>query len=223
MNYIYSDQPTESAANSTAKSIIKNLASGKKVLWLMSGGSGIPVAKKVSDMISGYNLSNLTVSLTDERYGPINHTDENWKQIIETGLKLTGAKIYRPLSGESVKKTTDNFNSWLKEQFKINDYKIGLFGIGSDSHTAGIKPGCVATASEDYAVHYTGEDFERITVTFPVVRMLDEAIIQATGIEKKPALKKLVEDSANIKNQPAQILKQIKVSILYSNNKREDL
>ncbi len=173
--------------------------------------------------LKNHDLSNLTVSLTDERYGVVGHFDENWQQILNLGFDLPGANMYRQLIGKSREETTVAFNNWLKDQFQINDYKIALFGIGSDGHTAGIKPGSAAITSNNLAASFTGNDFERITITFPGILKLDEAITQASGVDKKPIIKNLLNDAIDITIQPAQILKQIPISIFFSNNKKEDL
>jgi len=53
------------------------------VLWLVPGGSNIPIAVEAMDMIrkemSGLSLKYLTITLSDERYGSVGHKDSNWK------------------------------------------------------------------------------------------------------------------------------------------------
>src|SRR5450830_1401642 len=80
MKYVYTNKPTEQAAAQTAKTLIDHLSKGERILWLLSGGSSIPIAIIASQSLQNIDLSNLFVSLTDERYGPIGHKDENWQQ-----------------------------------------------------------------------------------------------------------------------------------------------
>jgi len=223
MKYIYTDMPIEKAATQTANKLTDHLNKGERVLLLLSGGSGAAIAISVAKKLSGVNLTNLFVSMTDERYGLVGHKDENWQQLLDAGFKLPGATMYRPLIGQAIQKTTELFNEWLYEQFKMADYKFGIFGMGSDGHTAGIKPGSDAVTSTNLAAHLKSEDFERITITFPAIKKIDEAVVQASGTDKRTVISDLIYKDLPLDKQPVQILKTIPQIILYTNNKREEL
>lgn len=211
------------AASALATSITTKLKHGKRVLWLLSGGSGIDVAIKTQGLLSAdLDLTNLYVSLTDERFGDLNHADENWSQLIAAGLSLPGAHLYRPLLGQDIATTTQLFNNWLGEQFSAADYKIGIFGMGADSHTAGIKPGSQPEDMQDYAYCFKADDFERITISTLAIKRLDEAVIQASGGDKLDAIKQLLNNDYPIDIRPAQILKSVKLSSLYTDQKIEE-
>lgn len=223
MKYIYTNVPVDKAADLTASKITEHLCKGERVLLLLSGGSGSAVAIEAAKKLGGIDLSNLFVTMTDERYGLVGHKDENWQQLLDAGLKLPGATLYRPLIGADIQTTTAAFNDWLTEQFKSADYKFGIFGIGADGHTVGIKPNSIAASSSDLAASFTGEDFERITITFPAIEQINEAVIQASGTDKKTAIRDLIYRDLPLSEQPAQILKTIPLATLYTNNKREEL
>jgi len=222
IDYFYTEQPTDQAANTVAKVIKEHLKKSERVLWLLSGGSGIEVAIKASKSLKKSDLSNLFVSLTDERYGEIGHKYENWQQLLDAGFDLPGANLYRPLIGKVVDQTVAKFNDWLNTQLKISDYKIGIFGLGTDGHTAGIKPKSSATKSQSLVASFIGDDFERITITFDAIRKLDEIVIQASGIEKQPIINSLINNTVSYIDQPAQILKFVPRATLYTNNKEEE-
>jgi len=223
MQYIYSDHPTKQAASALATSITSRLQHGKRVLWLLSGGSGIDIALKTQGLLSAdLDLTNLYVSLTDERFGDLNHADENWSQLIAAGLSLPGAHLYRPLLGQDIIATTQLFNNWLGEQFSAADYKVGIFGIGADSHTAGIKPGYEPDDMQDYAYFFKADDFERITISTLAIKRLDEAVIQASGSGKLDTIKQLLDGVYPVDVRPAQILKSVKLSSLYTDQKIEE-
>ena len=219
MEVIYSDHPVNAAAEQLAASIKKHLIAGEHVLWLLSGGSGINVVLEADKRLSGVDLTNLSVTLSDERYGTTGHPDENWQQLLDGGMILNGATLYRPLIGEDCEKTTDAFGAWIMQVMSAADYKIGLFGIGSDGHTAGIKPHSPAVEASAWAKCYQGDDFERITISPLVISQLDEAIVQATGQDKIPTLRTLVHESIDVNEQPAQALKSVPVCPLFTNNK----
>jgi len=223
MQYIYSDRPAKQAASALATSITSRLQQGKRVLWLLSGGSGIDIAIKTQGLLNAdLDLTNLYVSLTDERFGSLNHADENWNQLIAAGLNLPGAHLYRPLLGQDIITTTRLFNDWLGEQFSAADYKVGIFGMGTDSHTAGIKPNSEPDDMQDYAYSFKAEDFERITISTLAIKRLDEAITQASGGDKLNAITQLLGDDYPVNIQPAQILKSVKLSYLYTDQKIEE-
>jgi 6-phosphogluconolactonase/glucosamine-6-phosphate isomerase/deaminase len=223
MRYIYTPSPIDAAAKDLAKLLKKHLLKGERVLWLLSGGSSIPIAVSAGRELKGIDLSKLYVSLTDERFGKLNHIEENWKQLLDEGLDLPGANLYRPLTGRGIQKTTELFSTWLTEQFANADYKVGIFGLGADGHTCGIKPESTAVSATNLATSFLGDDHERITITFPAIKQIDEAIIQASGGGKRGIISDLLNKVLSLKEQPAQILKAIPKSALYTDIKKEDL
>jgi 6-phosphogluconolactonase/glucosamine-6-phosphate isomerase/deaminase len=223
MNYTYTGNPIEASARLVAESILRQLAEGERVLWLLSGGSGAAIATKASEHLRGNDLSNLSITMTDERYGPVGHPDENWQQILNSGFSAKGATMYRPLTGADRSNTTSDLEGWLKVRIDKPSYIIGIFGIGEDGHTAGIKPNSPAVNSTDLVASFTGDDFERITITFNMIKQIDEAVVQASGESKKPIIKSLLENVLPLNKQPAQILKTIPHVTFYSDNKREEL
>lgn len=221
INRIYTEEPVKQAADEAARIIKEHLSNQDRVLWLLSGGSGIAIAIEASKRLQNIDLSRLFVSLTDERYGAVGHSDENWQQLLDAGLELTGANLYRPLIGKSISETTNAFNDWLSNQLELSDYNVGIFGIGADGHTAGIKPHTSATASTDFATSFSSDDFERITISFNTIRRLNEVIIQASGVEKQPVIHDLLTSDLSLNDQPAQILKTVPRATLYTNNKEK--
>ena len=223
MDYIYTNEPIEQAALATVGVIRQHLVKGERILWLLSGGSSseIAIIASKSKRLKNIDLSNLYISITDERFGPIGHPDENWQQLLDAGFDMTGANLYRPLIGLDIKATTAAFNNWLETQFATADFKIGIFGLGIDGHTAGIKPFSSATESVDLATSYSGKDFKRITISFFAIEQLDEAIIQASGDDKESAVGDFIYNNFPIKKQPAQILKRIPQITLYTNTRKK--
>jgi 6-phosphogluconolactonase/glucosamine-6-phosphate isomerase/deaminase len=222
MDYVVVDTP-QPAIDHLVKTITEHLRSGERVLWLLSGGSGAKVCLEVAKRLKVEPLEKLFVTVSDERYGNIGHADENWQQLLDAGFMLPGATLYRPLQGLDREETTKQFGAWLEMHIKEADYSIGLFGIGPDGHTAGIKPFSPAAESDAWAAAFTGEDFERITMTFPAIESLDEAVIQAMGAEKASTLNQLLRTQVEYAAQPAQVLKSVKKSTLYTDYKEDSL
>lgn len=218
MSYITlkTTKQTEEAAEFIASSILNQLRLGNHVLFFMPGGSGIDVAIKVSIFIREHAHKNLTITLTDERYGKIGHPDSNWYQLMRKGFDLKEAKFIPILVGEDIEATTQRFNSLLKEELKLKQYKIGFFGIGKDGHTAGILPNSKAIDSKGFVSNYDTPTYSRITTTFNLIEKLDEAVVWAEGENKWPIIKNLLEEEISTTDQPAQILKKVPILTIFT-------
>lgn len=217
MQYIQSTQPIIDSATHVARTIREHLDKNETVLWLLSGGSGTAIAIEAAKQLTGAdNLKNLVISMTDERYGKISHPDENWQQLLDAGFKLTNAKLYRPLRAGDKLTTIEAYEAWIKKQFAAANFTIGIFGIGTDGHTAGIKPDTSATSAGGFTTYFKGSDFERMTITYQAIHKLDEAIIQASGADKKIVLQQLLDRSTQLHEMPAQILHKVRSATLYT-------
>ncbi len=214
MKYVHTTD-TEPAIQYLTDVITDHLAQGEKVLWILSGGSGGKVCMEVSKRLTG-DLSGLITTLSDERYVPVGDPDENWQQLIDGGFSVPGALTYRPLQGLDRETTTKQLGDWLEKQFAASDFKIGLFGMGADGHTAGIKPQTSAVEASGWTTAFTGNDFERITMTFDAIKQLDEVVLQAMGADKTEALNILLHKDIPFATQPAQVLKTIATSTIFT-------
>jgi 6-phosphogluconolactonase/glucosamine-6-phosphate isomerase/deaminase len=190
-----------------ANQIASKLDRGR-VLWLVSGGSAIAVTAATAKLLAGRSLANLTVSLIDERYGDPGHPNSNWQQLMAAGLDLPGAILHPVLTGHSQLQSASDFQDFLREQFQISDYALGLLGIGPDGHTSGILPHSPAVTAGGLVFAYDGPDYRRITTTAAALAKLDEAIVYAVGPAKWPVLDQL-ETSLPAAVQPAQVLKSL--------------
>lgn len=222
MQYIYT-LSADTIASSLAQTIKEHLEKGERVLWLVSGGSALPTAVSVARQLSDIDTMRLSVTLVDERFGPIGHANENWQQLLNAGFSLPDAELYRPLRGDDRAATTWAFEQWVESHMTDADYSIGLFGIGTDGHTAGIKPGTSSVSATGWATDYSGDDFERITMTFEAIERLDEGVIQAIGSDKATVIDQLLHDNLLRTEQPAQVLKSLKKSTLFTDYKEATL
>jgi 6-phosphogluconolactonase/glucosamine-6-phosphate isomerase/deaminase len=210
----------DDAAKYIAGEIVSHMSGESKVLWLVPGGSAIKVAVEAAKIIAEYPHKNLSVTLTDERYGPVGHKDSNWKQLFDAGFRLPEAKLFPVLTGEDLKMTAEDFSNIISRELAFADYKIGLFGMGVDGHLAGILPKSGAVFSFGLAFGYKTAQFERITITNKVIINLDEAVLYAEGSEKEDALENLDKD-LGVFFQPAQVLRKVKkFKVFYNKNKK---
>lgn len=198
----------------------EHLNRNETVLWLIPGGSAIAIAVEVAKRITDNpNLSNLSVTLTDERYGEPGHADENWRQLSEAGFMLNGASLYPVLNGEDGLATAHTYTTTLAELLNGADYSVGLFGVGTDGHIAGIKPASDAVDTHELTSYYVGEDFERVTITFEAMKQLDEVLIAASGEQKFPVIRAILHETYPLEERPAHILKTLSNVSLFTDYK----
>lgn len=214
MEYV-NTSPT-GVAPAVAAKIIEQLDQGKSVLWLLSGGSGGKVCVDASKLLKDYDLSRLYVTFSDERYGEPGHADENYQILINEGLNLPGANIYRPLQGLTEAETVSNMTDWLEDVESKVDFKFAVMGIGADGHTAGVKPFSPAVLSSGSVELYKADDFDRLTVTLNYIKSLDEAIVQAYGQSKHEVVARLLNNDGEIESFPALAIREIPKVTLYS-------
>lgn len=200
-----------------ADKINRALGEGRKILWLIPGGSAIAVAVAALKLLDRSNLNNLTATLTDERYGPVGHADSNSQQLQEAGFEPGRVNFLPVLDGKPPEATAFDFANQIQRNFETNDFKIGLFGIGADGHIAGIKPGSPAVTSLKPVEYFYGDDFKRITITPSVIARLDTAVVYAVGAEKHLQLDRL-QTELSVAEQPAQILKSVADLTVFSDH-----
>jgi 6-phosphogluconolactonase/glucosamine-6-phosphate isomerase/deaminase len=196
------------AARYLSEAVMSRTDNGKQVLLLLSGGSCIDLAVAVAKMMAGHDLSSLTVSLTDERFGTPGHNDSNWQKLVLAGADFGQAAQAPVLTGTSLQTTVERYGAFLENALATSDYTIGLFGMGTNGHTAGLQPGSPALSSKALACAFEWTDFTRVTMTIPAIQKLDEAILYAVGQDKQPLLKKLLHSESPL-DPIAQILKQV--------------
>lgn len=211
-----------------AKKMGEYLGGGKKVLWLLSGGSNILLEVEILNLIKknfGDNLKeNLAVTMTDERYGNIGHTDSNWMQLLQNGFDISAVRALPVLCGLEPKETVIEFGKKYRDLTAWADVVIGQFGIGSDGHTAGVLPNTIGVNDQGTACFYAcpnlsqgrdGKNFDRITLTLKTIRNINVAYTFAFGEAKKEIVEKLKNEDISLEEMPAQILKEIEESYLY--------
>jgi 6-phosphogluconolactonase/glucosamine-6-phosphate isomerase/deaminase len=194
------------------------LTGGKRVLWLLSGGSNIAASVRVMDKIQGELTQNLSLMLGDERYGEAGHDDSNWAQLLQAGLNPGKATVYPVLQADlTFEGTLERFNRLANQALAENDIIIGQLGIGPDGHIAGILPETEAAHQESELVAgYDGGQYKRLTLTFPALLKIDASYTFAYGESKREALTNLQAGALELAKQPAQILRELPEAYIYN-------
>lgn len=224
MKFILTAGWDDGIADLTEK-LVRELAGGRSVLWLVSGGSNIPASVHIMDSIPSELSAKLSVMLADERYGPLGHADSNWAGLMQAGFKGDKATLLPTLKkGLDFGQTLERYNRLATQAFKVNEVIVAQLGIGDDGHIAGILPGSPATAQTDaMVVGYHSKPHARLTLSFAALRRVTTAYAFAFGNNKHEALSSLQKRSLPLDIQPAQILKKLPEAYLYSDQVGSDL
>lgn len=208
----------EDATRAIARGLDRALSSNLKVLWLLSGGSNISIEINVLAQLKHATRHNLTISMIDERYVPIDSPNSNWHALLDAGLTGEKARLEPPIINWELS-LHDAAADWATRLQKVLgevDVTIGQFGIGADGHTAGILPHTKGVDEDgQLVVGYKGKDFERLTTTPVLFDKLDLATAVAMGESKKPVLERMQGD-ISAEDQPAQLLLGAKELIVYT-------
>jgi 6-phosphogluconolactonase/glucosamine-6-phosphate isomerase/deaminase len=190
--------------------LIKELENGKKVLWLIGGGSNIAASVKVMDSLPEELTKNLAIFMSDERFGDVGHVHSNSRQLMDAGFQTKEA-IFVPMlhPGFSLQETQERYGQALEPAIEHADIVIAQSGIGPDGHIAGILPHSPAVKAPGWVTSYEAPPYTRMTMTFDALRHIDAAYYMAFGDDKREALHKLETEELSLEEQPAQILKEV--------------
>jgi 6-phosphogluconolactonase/glucosamine-6-phosphate isomerase/deaminase len=197
--------------------LMSELTARRKVLWLLSGGSNIATAVEIMSSLPARLTTDLTVTLADERYGPLGHAESNWDQLQKSGLATKRAHLRPVLQvGQTFEQALRYYQQLIAETFAAADAIIALLGIGADGHLAGILPKSSAARSRALVAGYDSPPLRRLTLTFPALRQVNAAFVFAFGDQKREAIQTLCNRLVSPLIQPAQILRQLPESYIYS-------
>lgn len=209
---------TQSASGVIADRLCTELSQGKRVLWLLSGGSNISIEAQALSEIPLALQANLTITLNDERYGPFGHKDSNMQQFSNALQPETKANIIPVIvpEGLPLEATAEHFGENITKALSSADIIISQLGMGSDGHIAGILPNTPAVNATGPVTSYTTEQYERITITFETLQRVNAVFLFTFGPDKHEQLKRLRDDNLPIEDQPAQFLKQLPEVYVYN-------
>lgn len=217
MHFILTSGWEDGIADLTQR-LAKELSDGRRVLWLVSGGSNISASVQVAENISEELSQNLTIMLADERYGEVGHTDSNWGQLLKAGFNTGRATTYPVLqAGLSMEATLNRYNKLANQAFAENDIIVAQLGVGNDGHIAGILPNSEAAHEDQQLVAaYESSPYKRLTLTFPALLKITASYTFAFGAPKREALQNLHDGALDLANQPSQILREIPEAYVYN-------
>lgn len=196
------------------------LKEGKRVLWLVCGGSNIAVEVEIMRRLHEQaedRLEGLAILPTDERYGPPRHKDSNYQQLTNAGFDPGRATWVDVLAHDvPLQETVSFYTDVAAAAFANAGISIGLFGVGGNAHIAGIQPGSPAVAPDAASiVGFNWDDFTRLTLTAAILRRLDIAYALVYG-DKEVALRRLEKNEEPFEEVPAKLLYEIPEAYVYN-------
>jgi 6-phosphogluconolactonase/glucosamine-6-phosphate isomerase/deaminase len=223
MQYILTTGWEDGVADLTER-LVRELAASRRVLWLVSGGSNVPASVQIMDNIPSKLKTSLGVMPADERYGPPGHKDSNWAQLMKAGFKPGKATLLPVLQDNlSFEQTISSYDKLANQAFGDYEVIIAQLGIGDDGHIAGILAGSPAVGDTPaLATGYRSPPLSRLTLTFAGLRRVNAAYAFAFGNTKHRALSSLRDQTLALKQQPAQILKELPEAYIYSDQFGEE-
>jgi len=202
--------------NDLANSLVEELNKGP-VLWLISGGSNIALEVQILKKISPPLTKNLNIMLVDERLGPSGHKYSNYQQLLDSGLKLGQANFPNVLENySSPLEALSRYNEVFTDLANKSSTIIGQLGIGTDGHIAGILPGSQAISSAKIAITYDSPPYKRLTLTLKSLKNINQVYVFCFGLDKRPALERLLRSSEDVDSLPSKVLCEIKNVKVYN-------
>lgn len=185
--------------NLKAHDVLKRIVDSQTLLALSGGAS--PNYKKMlvdpGDVIPG------AICIVDERYGEEFHKNSNELLLKKQGVfdfaKKHRIEVAKVLRGKGIEESARLYNQAIGELFKKFPKRIGVMGVGTDVHTAGIFPNSLAAHSADYVVAETVDDefIQRITLTLKAIGEFGNFVVLMFGEDKKEAIRIILDEDEN--------------------------
>ncbi len=185
--------------NLKAHEILKKIVDPQTLLAL-SGGTSPDYGKMLVDAV---DVIPGAICVVDERYGEQYHENSNELLLKNAGVRdwadKRNIRTHKILSGKGIEATAEDYNQLMSELFVRFPKKVGVMGVGSNLHTAGIFPNSTATHSLDFVVAETVDDKfpKRITLTLKALGEFTNFVILVFGEAKKEALLKMMDEGEN--------------------------
>ncbi len=198
-----------------AHDILKKMVDGETLLAL-SGGTSVDYRLMLvdpNDVVPG------AISIVDERYGEPFHKNSNELLLKNIGVKDWADKncieSHKFLRGIDFLETAKEYGKEIKDLFGRFKKRVGVMGVGTNLHTAGIFPYSVAVKSPKFVEAETVEDMfpRRLTLTLKALGEFTGFVLLVFEEEKKAAIKIILDETENdVQKYPAIFYRKSKIN-----------
>jgi len=212
--------PTD-AVTAIAGRISDELLRGKRVLWLVSGGSNVGLQVQIMNEVrakAADRLEGLAILPMDERYGEYGHKDSNSQQMREAGFDPGKATWVDVLTHNvPFDQTVSFYSDVATTAFANAGVVVSQFGLGPDAHIAGLLPDSPAISAEPVVViGYEWSDYIRLTLSPEMLKTVQVGYVPAFGENKRTALKRLKKNDEPFEKLPAKLLYDLPEVYVYT-------
>ena len=205
---------SKNSGNLKAHDILKNIVD-QQTLLALSGGTSPDYQKMIVD---SQGILPGAICVVDERYSEPFHKNSNELLLRNAGVisycEKKGIDFYKILESRGIEQTAEDYDQLMSEIFVKYSKKVGVMGIGSNSHTAGIFPDSEAIRSANFVISETVDDkqsfrsspaaldaglkfSQRITLTLRALGEFQYFIILVFGEEKRETLRIMLDENEN--------------------------
>ena len=150
----------------------------------------------------------------------IRHNGLMAQKLLLNHVPVPKSHVHPIVCDKAPKKTAEQYELLLHEFF--NDqaicFDLMLLGLGNDGHTASLFPGTpVLTEKKRWVseVSVPDQEFNRVTLTIPLIERSMLTVFQVAGAEKAEILKKVFEGSGEISSFPAQLISPLNGELIW--------
>lgn len=187
------------AANFLTKKFKDLEAKDRKINVALSGGSTpIPIFRILKD--AEINWQQFNFFMVDERCVPLDDERSNYNNINQVFLKYIRANSFSMVKKDSeTSEAVTSYSESLLSNLMLSDngipkFDLILLGMGEDGHTASLFPNTEALEEKEKLVvtNYVPQlNTNRITLTYPVLKNAEEAIVLIKGTKKNAIIDQL--------------------------------
>jgi len=159
----------------------------------LSGGDTAERAYRHLATFADLGWARMTVLMSDERWVPVDHPDSNEGMARRVLLDQVGVQDVRSMrqAGADPRQAAAAYDKLLASLPAIDLLHLGM---GADGHTASLFPGTEALAEDSALVvanRAPEHPHDRVTFTYPGIRMARVAVITVEGESKRAALRRI--------------------------------
>ncbi|MFI5162556.1 MAG: 6-phosphogluconolactonase [Sphingobacteriales bacterium] len=216
--YKNEDEVLEGLANYFVETSVTSIAHHGQFSVALSGGNS---PKKLYELLaspkfkSRVDWSKVHFFFGDERYVPHTDPQSNYlmaKKAILEPLELSYRQIFPVNTSVSPEEAAARYTNDINLYFAGFDarFDLVLLGLGDNSHTASLFPHTPVLHDKTASVKEVflkGQDVYRITMTAPLINQAHHIAYLVYGEGKAEAVHHVIEDSRDIENYPAQLIK----------------